>query len=213
MTGLLLALCVWGPAVSGEPQAEAAWVAVDADNWASWQERVSGMKTEGGLWSSFVEQRWFGFRKKPVELSGVLRYSPQLGLSLSYEGGDARTVILDTVGILLRDGRGRERKAPDKAEVSGLVRSMLALMTLDLDVLAKDFELRAKQEGAVWHLELRPREGKETGGFTAFNVQGAEAGITRLVFWRGERNRIEIQIGETRRGLVFEGPEKERYFR
>ena len=78
----------------------------------------------------FVENRRMGIIKKPVELTGTLRYARKNGLSLAYEAPKPRVLIIDDQGFIERQPDGRERRmaAGERPELTVLTDIYLNLL-------------------------------------------------------------------------------------
>ena len=78
----------------------------------------------------FVENRRMGIIKKPVELTGTLRYARKNGLSLAYESPKPRVLIIDDQGFIERQPDGRERRmaAGERPELTVLTDIYLNLL-------------------------------------------------------------------------------------
>lgn len=181
----------------------------------AWAELFEAIAKQTAVFSSFKEQRWFGFKKTPVELTGQLRFTTEAGLSLLYlgEAGADRMVILDGQGVLLRDGKGREKKAPDDAKVSGLVRSILAVMRMDLAALRENFQVLGARAGEAWRLDFVPVSRDKEKVFGSIQVFGNNKAVKHLVFKRGGNSRIEIFILESHAVDTFSEQARAQYFR
>lgn len=178
-----------------------------------WTPLINSIASKGALHSTFTEQRWFGFKKTPVELRGELRFSPERGLCLNYLGEDPRMVILDSQGVLLRDGKGRQKAAPNDSKVSDLVRSILSIMQLDLAQLRESFELHGVREGVDWRLDFEPRTKEHARNFGSITIFGRDQEVRHLVFRRGTQSRVEIFITQTQAVSEFSAAERTKYFR
>ena len=80
-------------------------------------------------------------------LAGVLRVSPDRGLSLEYTQPEESILIADSAGLLLRDGQGRTRAMPSGSRGPGAVASLLPIMRFDLAALYPRFAIRAYGTG------------------------------------------------------------------
>jgi len=178
-----------------------------------WAPLVTTLASKGAIYSTFTEQRWFGFKKTPVELKGELRYSPDQGLCLNYTGADAKMVILDSQGVLLRDAKGRQKAAPNDAKVSDLIRSVLTIMEMDLEQLRQTYQLHGVRKEADWRLDFEPRNKELAKTLGTITVFGAQEDVKHLVFRRGSTARVEIFITATRSVQAFNADERKRYFR
>lgn len=78
----------------------------------------------------FIETRRMGIIKRPVELTGTMRYSKKAGLSIGYEHPKQRVLIIDDVGLIERQPDGRERRVAkgDRPELTILTDVYLNLL-------------------------------------------------------------------------------------
>ncbi|MBS0660888.1 MAG: outer membrane lipoprotein carrier protein LolA [Verrucomicrobia bacterium] len=78
----------------------------------------------------FIETRRMGIIKRPVELTGTMRYSKKAGLSIAYEQPKPRVLIIDDIGLIERQPDGRERRIAknDRPELTVLTDVYLNLL-------------------------------------------------------------------------------------
>ncbi len=176
-----------------------------------WSELFAQLRAPATLRSTFTEERTFSFRQQPVRLQGTLRLSRERGLSLSYEEPEARTIIVDDRGVLLRDERGRSRTAP--AEATAGTAPLRSILDFDLDALAQTFAVHGALQGDRWLLEFKPLETAppRTPRFVA--VHGTGSQVTLIELTPTARQQIRITIGETDVDTPFDADEVKQYFR
>ena len=174
---------------------------------------VAALAAQGGVRASFTERRFFPFKREATVLKGVLRISPQRGMSLQYTEPEARVMVADDAGLVLRDGAGHERKMPPGSREAGAVASLLPIMRFDLPALLPAFDVRARGNAAGWTFEFTPRESGASQGMGSILVGGSGSTVTRLEFKRSATQRVEIDVGTTETGVTFGADELHRFFR
>jgi hypothetical protein len=204
----LLAL-VLAAAAHGAPDA----VLTPADLAGGWKPLVDALGSKGPIEASFTERRYFPFRREPTVLGGVLRISPERGLSLQYLQPEPSILIADPVGLVLRDARGRSREMPSGSREAGAIASLLPIMRFDMPALLPRFVVRAERGDAGWRFEFTPRDPGVAGSLGTIIVQGTGTDVRHLEFRRSASQRVEIDVGETMSGTVFTAPELAKFFR
>ena len=177
-----------------------------------WKALVAALAAKGPIEASFTERRYFPFRHEPTVLKGVLRISPERGLSLQYTDPEPSVLIADSAGLVLRDQGGSREMASGSRE-AGAIASLLPIMRFDLPALFPRFVIRARRTDADWSFEFTPRNVDSAGSLGSITVLGAGTDVRQLEFRRSASQRVEIEVGETRAGVVFTAAELARYFR
>jgi hypothetical protein len=176
--------------------------------WADWAARMAAPKT---VEAPFAESRYFAFRRKPVALKGEIRIAPGRGLSLDYETPQARCVIVDDRGVLLRDPEG-QRAVPSNDSSQAMTESLLRIIRFDLPGLENEFQLRGWKADGDWELVLTPRQ-SGAGGLKTIVISGHEEQLREIQLIHSGDERIQVLIGPPRRNAVFSEQELNRYFR
>lgn len=185
---------------------------VDGDDTA-WQPLMAQLAAKGSIEAKFTERRWFSFRREPVVLSGEIRRSAELGLSLRYLEPDEKMMIVDDRGIVLRNARGRSRvlKPDDRGPNSGEV--LLRVLRFDWEGMARDFAVHAGCSGAFWRFDFVPLTEEFAGQVGAITVWGKDTAVTHLEMNPADGPRIEIEIGRAREQVTFTPEEIRKFFR
>ncbi len=178
-----------------------------------WSPLVAALATKGAIQASFTESRYFPFRKEPTVLKGVLRISPERGLSLQYTDPEPSVMIADAQGLVLRDARGRSREMAAGSREAGAVASLLPIMRFDLAALFPRFVVKARRTGPGWAFEFTPREPGSAGALGVVTVLGEGTDVRRLAFRRSASQAVAIEVGETRTGVTFTAADLARFFR
>jgi hypothetical protein len=178
-----------------------------------WKPLVDALAGKGPIVASFTERRFFPFRREGTVLKGILRISPQRGLSLQYVSPDPSILIADASGLLMKDGSGRASEMPVGSRQSGAVSALLPIMRFDLPALYPRFVIRALHVGAGWRFELTPRDPTASETLGTITVDGEETTVRHLEFRRSSSQRVEIDVGDTRSGRPFSGEDLKAYFR
>lgn len=108
----------------------------------------------------FVENRRMGIIKKPVELTGTMRYSRKAGLSIAYESPKPRVLIIDDVGLIERQPDGRERRiaTTDRPELAVLTTIYLNLLRGKPAGLFGACEVFFIGNASGWQMGLIPKD-------------------------------------------------------
>jgi hypothetical protein len=180
---------------------------------AEWRPLVDSLASKGTVRAAFTERRFFPFRREPMLLKGVLRISPERGLSLEYTSPEESVLVADEAGLVLRERDGRTREMPARSREAGAIASLLPIMRFDLAALYPRFLVRAFRTGAEWRFEFTPRDPEAARALGAITVGGAGTDVLRLVFRRSASQRVEIDVGETRTGEPFSAADLKLFFR
>jgi len=178
-----------------------------------WGPLMDSLASKGTVVAPFTEHRYFPFRREPTVLRGVLRLSPQRGLSLQYTEPEPSVVIADQAGLVLRDRAGRSREMPSGSRESGAIASLVPIMRFDLLSLYPRFVIHARRLGPDWALVFTPRDQAVAQALGEILVRGSGSDVHRLEFRRSASQRVEIDVGEARTGGVFGADELRRFFR
>ncbi|HVU17924.1 MAG TPA: glycosyltransferase [Candidatus Didemnitutus sp.] len=178
---------------------------------ATWTALAEQISRQPDLAAPFSEQRFFPFKRDPVELSGDVRVSPARGLSLHYTKPDDRIVILDSSGVLIR---ATGDSAPPEDPRAGMVnQTLLHILRFDFVALQKDFELYGETGTDGWKLVLVPRTSAQKHAFSRISVAGRGPIVHQIELFHSAHQRIEIAIGEPRPTQAFTADELRRFFR
>jgi hypothetical protein len=203
---LVLAAAAHGASDAGE-------VLTPASAAGEWAPLISALAAKGPIQASFTERRYFPFRRDPTILMGVLRISPEHGLSLQYTDPEPSVLIADSKGLIMRDKNGRSRERPSGSREGGAIASLLPILRFDFPALFPLFEIRAHQDDKGWRFEFTPRDAEDAGALGAITVAGMGSDVTHLEFKRSASQRVEIDVGDTRSGMVFTTADQGKYFR
>jgi glycosyltransferase involved in cell wall biosynthesis len=177
----------------------------------AWRDLMAAFANNPDITADFTEQRFFPFKKTPVELQGEVRVSSARGLSLHYRSPDERTVILDDQGVLIRAPAGEKAPPPDPRAAAANA-ALLNILRFDVAALEKDFELYGTRDEKGWALGLVPRTDALRRSVGRITVQGDGAAIERIEIRRTERQAIIIRIGAPRPG-AFDAEVVKQFFR
>jgi len=183
------------------------------ENDASWRELATALAANGNVAAPFTENRYLPFKKIPVVFTGDMRLSPDRGLSLAYTKPENQLMIVDAKGVLLRDGRGRQRELPNDPRAQAATTALLHVMRFDLPELAKNFDLYGQRTGDDWHLVFDPRPGELASVLSRLIVTGHRAQVKKLEMRKSALQGIEILIGDVRTHVDFTPEEIQKSFR
>jgi hypothetical protein len=177
----------------------------------AWRELAAGFARQPDATAPFREQRYFPFRKAPVELQGESRVSAERGLSLHYTAPEERIVILDSQGVLMRDAHGGQ-VAPADPRAEAANAALVQVLRFDLAALAVNFEIFGRREGTGWILSFVPRAADQRRTIGQIIVAGEAGVLNRIEIRRSARQYVSIQIGPAQFG-AFNPDELRRFFR
>ncbi len=179
----------------------------------AWENRFKTLATRQCITAPFTENRWLPFKKIPVVLSGEMRLSPQLGLSLHYLTPEDRLMIIDADGILLRDGKGRTRDLGNDPRANAATHLMLHLLRFDLQALHANFSLSGEQRADdTWSLTLIPRKDTDLG-LQRIEILGQSARPQKITLKKSSLSSVEILVGEPTETDVFTTEVIKKHFR
>ena len=162
-----------------------------------WAPLVDALASKGTIVGSFTEHRFFPFRREGTVLTGMLRISPERGLSLQYLSPDPSILVADASGLEIKDLSGRASEMPVGSRQSGALAALLPIMRFDLKALSPQFLIRAFHEEKGWRFELTPRDSAPSQSLGTITVEGEGTTVRRLEFRRSASQRIEIDVAET----------------
>lgn len=161
----------------------------------------------------FREERYFPFRKKPVELEGVLRLWEGVGFSVFYPEKNT-LMIADEDGILLRkfskDGNFLQKiGGMGDSDTIGLLR---AAFEFDREALLERFSLDWQEQADGWQITMLPKS-EEEKTIQTLVLAGVESEIVRIDLNFAGKRRIGILPESETFKDSFSAEERTRYFR
>jgi hypothetical protein len=178
-----------------------------------WRPLIAALASKGPMQATFTEHRYFPFRREPMVLKGVLRTSPERGVSLQYTDPEPNVLIADSRGLILRDRHGRSREISAASRERGAIASLLPIMRFDLPALFPRFVIVAQRTDAGWQFQFTPRDAEAAGSLGSITLAGSGTDVRHLEFKRSESQRVEIDVGETRPGTAFTPADLGQFFR
>ena len=132
---------------------------------------------------------------KPITAAGEFTFARELGVYWHTQLPFDSEVVLTRTGILEKaEGtQTLQLSADDQPAVRMIAAVFLALFTLDMATLEKNFELFTVSEGARWTIGLKPRGGAIAAVFTQATVSGA-ADVEQVVLTDAHGDRTVIEV-------------------
>jgi len=132
---------------------------------------------------------------RPLTATGDFMFARELGVYWHTRQPFDSVVVLTPAGILEKaeGSQTLELSADDQPAVRTIASVLLALFTLDVAGLEKNFELSAVTEGERWTLGLRPRGGAIGSVFTRATVSG-RADVEQVVLTDAHGDRTVIDL-------------------
>lgn len=178
----------------------------------AWSDLIAAFAHNPDITADFTEQRFFPFKKEPVELRGEVRVSTPHGLSLHYTTPEDRTVILDDKGVLIRAPAGEKAPLADPRAAAANA-ALLNVLRFDFAALEKDFELYGQRDSTAWTLALVPRTDALRRSVGRITVAGDGATVSRIEIRRSAKQAILIKIAPPRPAAAFTADELKQFFR
>jgi hypothetical protein len=148
----------------------------------------------------FAENRRMGIIKKPVELTGTMRYSRKAGLSIAYEQPKPRVLIIDDVGLIERQPDGRERRiaSTDRPELAVLTEIYLNLLRGKPAGLFGACEVYFMGNASGWQLGLIPKDQslRRHTGRVLIGGTGREIAQISNLLENGDRRTLRLSKSE-----------------
>lgn len=186
---------------------------VDPASDPAWRELLTHLAPNKTRQSRFEERRTFPFRREPIVLTGEIRIVPELGLSLRYLTPEARTMIVDAKGLLMRDDQGRDRAPPNDSRAQAATSALVRVLRFDLAALQKDFAVHGRRESAAWSLAFVARDPAFVNLLGTLTVSGENTELRTIEMTKSPTQRIEILIRDTMEDVLFTGDTLKRFFR
>lgn len=148
----------------------------------------------------FLETRRMGIIKRPVELSGTMRYSKKAGLSIAYEQPKPRVLIIDDIGLIERQPDGRERRIAknDRPELTILTDVYLNLLRGRPVGLFGVCEVYFVGNASGWQLGLIPKDPalRRHTGRVLIEGQGREIAQIANLLENGDTRMLRLSKSE-----------------
>ncbi len=148
----------------------------------------------------FIETRRMGIIKRPVELSGTMRYSRKAGLSIAYEQPKPRVLIIDDFGIIERQADGRERRmaSSDRPEIGVLTDIYLNLLRGRPAGLFAASEVYFSGNARGWQIGLIPKDEKlrRHAGRVLIGGEGREIAQISNLLENGDLRTLRLSKSE-----------------
>ena len=161
----------------------------------------------------FREERTFPFRRKPIELTGIVRLWKERGISIEYPE-DKTILILDDLGVLMRkiadDGSFKERSSGlGDGAMASLLKAALGFDKAELEQL---FFLTWYEDAEEWSIVMTPRIEQENT-IEQVTMSGQALLISKIELGFSGRKKITIIPKDEQINDGFSLEEQKKYFR
>lgn len=160
----------------------------------AWKPILTGIGRTRLIESGFTERRYMKLRKKPFETPGVMRYSPDIGVSITRRGDTEEVVLVKADGLYKRDDAGAFKKIPYDVAATRAPRLLLAVVGFDGAKVAKDFAVVGETHDGYWTMELTPRSADIASVVSRMRVTGFRDKLMTITLYDEDRIRLEIII-------------------
>jgi len=148
-----------------------------------------------------------------VVFRGEIRIVPDRGLSLRYLEPEPQVMIVDDKGLLMRGADGRERTAPTDSRAQAATSALVSVLRFNVAALQQEFAMYGQRAGETWMLAFVPRDAAVSALLGTILVSGEATTLARIEMIKSPTQRIEINVSDTREGVLFTGDTLRRYFR
>jgi Outer membrane lipoprotein carrier protein LolA-like len=193
VSGWLLAVCCAGTIFAAAPVARAA----DRFDFPTLMQAFA--KTSSAE-ARFTERRTMSILKKPLDSSGVLRYTaPDRLEKHTLQPADEMLLVERDQITLERAGRKRVLALGDYPALWALVESMRGTLAGDAATLTRFYEARLDGSEARWVLTLVPREPRMSELVATIRLTGRNARIEEIDIFETGGDRTSMTIDERAR--------------
>ena len=163
----------------------------------------------------FTESRAFSISKAPVKQAGTLRSTRENGLSMSYESGKARVLIIDEKGLIERVPGGHERQVSvaDHPELSALTDLYLNLLRGNSARLFDYADVYFAGNAQSWQIGLAPRDPTIAKRAGKVVVAGSARDIRRMENQLPNGDARVLDLGAIQHNPKFTPEVLKEYFR
>ena len=189
-----------GTQAAPSPQAAPTRAAEAADHRAAAPGVQARLATPAVLRGGFQQEKHLAGFQRPLRSSGRFLLVRGRGIAWDTQAPFASEAVLSQGRLFTRLPDGRTQVLLDGAQSPGAAAAnalLLALLAGDLDVLARDFELRETVDGDAWTLDLVPRPGPLARAFVHLTLSG-DRHVREVDFEEsnGDRTRIRFEAVE-----------------
>ena len=178
------------------------------EEWADFQRQLTERRW---VEAELLEERYFPFRFRPVELTGTVWYGREEGLTLNYREPRQEVIRIDANGVRVieSDGRRRSREIPEQGRE--IPAALLSMFRLDFAELGEVFAIHGRRDGNSWALRFTPHD-EDAAPVERMELAGENDEIHRIVIERTSRRRIELTLSNATFPSELDEDERERAF-
>jgi hypothetical protein len=143
----------------------------------------------------FTHRKYLREITNPLTATGEFRFARGLGVYWHTQLPFDSVMVLTPTGILevAEGAQALQLNANDQPAVRVIANIFLALFTLDLASLEKDFALHSTTDGERWTIGLKPRDGAIANVFARATVSGTtDVEQVMLTDTHGDRTVIDL---------------------
>lgn len=190
--GWLAAMLLAAPALAGDvfdhPQTPAQAQAV-------LRAAMPGLGQVQVLRGHFTQRKYLSEIPRPLTSTGEFLLVRDQGVWWHAQTPLDSALTLTPRGLIQVDARtpmppGGSQRQPGSEIAAGI---FFALFALDIDTLARSFDLFAMQSAARWQLGLRPRDAAVAAWFRQATLSGGEQ-VERVTLFEAAGDRTEIEL-------------------
>ena len=150
--------------------------------------------------AEFVETKTLSIMNKPIESSGVLRYSAPSHLEKRTLKPRPEVLIVDGDALSIEQGGKTRRLAlSEYPAVGAFIESIRGTLAGDAATLSRYYETRVDGDESSWVLTLVPRDRQMSEIISTVRLTGREARIARIEMFETGGDRTTMSIRESAR--------------
>ncbi|MCH1919509.1 outer membrane lipoprotein carrier protein LolA [Shewanella sp. A3A] len=153
----------------------------------------------------FSQTRWLKVLKKPLQSSGQLLFSPELGLWWHQQKPFASTMILQQDALTQIDSQGnvsKQQAAGAPSQLASLMPQLLqALLSGDVAFLQQHFTLSLQQQGEQWQLGLVAKDAQLQAMLPRLVLSGDQQ-LQRLLMLGQQQDSSVIEFSALQQGAL-----------
>lgn len=193
--GAVLAL---GPAALAQPAIAVPARTAEPKAATDLSALLAGMRSSPGVVARFTESREFALLSSPLQAAGVVYFVPPARLVRVVTSPGRSRLVVDGDRVRFEDetgSRGLDLAASPMARQ--MIDSFVVLFSGDEARLKELYHAEFRVDGGSWTLKLTPRSAPLNRMIAAFEMQGRDSRIDRMVAAEPDGDRTVTMFGDT----------------
>jgi hypothetical protein len=179
----------------------------------AWKDRLGHLHARKNVYARFTEERHYKFKTEPIRIQGEIRFVQNQGISISYEGEEARKIWLNADGgVLIQKSDKPVKKARMPVQAMQVIKSLATVIDFSPDAYKKDFDLDLSEDEKGWQMTLRPKAKDLAKRLSTLVILGKRHSISNILLNLSNGKEIIIHIEEESFPESFSAWESSVYF-